>query len=65
MIEIRAVGGYNEIGKNMTAVKVGDDVVILDMGLNLDPYIQLTEEEDIIHIDTAKLKKWGPSPMTA
>ena len=31
-IEVIAVGGYEEIGKNMTAVKVNDDVVIFDMG---------------------------------
>jgi len=45
-IEICTVGGYNEVGKNMTAVKVDNDVVIIDMGLNLDPYIKYTEDED-------------------
>ena len=39
-IEICTVGGYNEVGKNMTAVKVGDDVVILDMGVQLDNYFE-------------------------
>ncbi len=45
MIEIRAVGGYGEVGKNMTAVKVDDEVVIFDMGLHLPNYIKYTEEE--------------------
>src|SRR3989339_822317 len=45
-IEIRAVGGYNEVGRNMTAVKVDDQVIILDMGLHLEPYIAYTEDED-------------------
>jgi len=44
-IEIVAIGGYGEVGKNMTAIKVDDDVVILDMGLHLPNYIMLTEEE--------------------
>ncbi|MBI5880949.1 RNase J family beta-CASP ribonuclease [archaeon] len=45
-IEICTVGGYNEVGKNMTAIKVDDEAVIIDMGLHLDPYIKYTEEED-------------------
>lgn len=36
MIEIFGVSGYEEVGKNMTAVKVGEDVIILDMGIALD-----------------------------
>lgn len=34
-IEIATVGGYEEIGRQMTAVRAGDDVVIFDMGLHL------------------------------
>jgi ribonuclease J len=44
-IEIKAVGGYAEVGKNMTAVKVDDEVVIIDMGIHLPNYIKITEEE--------------------
>ncbi|MBI4919421.1 MBL fold metallo-hydrolase [archaeon] len=44
-IEIVAIGGYGEVGKNMTAVKVDDEVVLFDMGLHLPNYITLTEEE--------------------
>lgn len=46
MIEVVAVGGYGESGKNMTAVKIGDDVIILDMGLHMPNYIKFTEEEE-------------------
>ena len=53
-IEIAAVGGYNEVGGNMTAVKVNDDVVIFDMGLELENYIKYTEEEDIIRVANAE-----------
>ncbi|MFB6111352.1 MAG: RNase J family beta-CASP ribonuclease [Halobacteriaceae archaeon] len=34
-IEIATIGGYEEVGRQCTAVKAGDDVVIFDMGLNL------------------------------
>ncbi len=64
MIEICAVGGYNEIGKNMTAVKVGEEVIIIDMGLHLDSYIKYTEEDedDIVEISASELAKVGAIP---
>ena len=62
MIEINAVGGYNEIGKNMTAIKVDNEVVIFDMGLHLDPYIKYTEEEDMVPVTSANLRKVGAIP---
>ncbi len=62
MIEICAVGGYDEIGKNMTAVKVDDEVVILDMGIFLDSYIRYTEDEDIHDISANQLLKVGAIP---
>ena len=43
-IEICAVGGYNEVGKNMTAVKVGDEAVILDMGFYMQKIVDFEEE---------------------
>jgi len=42
-IEIIAVGGYEEVGRNMTAVRCGKEIVIFDMGLRLD---QITIHED-------------------
>ncbi len=35
-IGIIAVGGYNEVGRNMTAIKIGKDIVVMDMGIRLD-----------------------------
>lgn len=57
-IEIKAVGGYYEVGKNMTAVRVDDEVIIFDMGLHLPHYIKLTEMEgeDMEKISTLQLK---------
>ena len=34
-IEIATIGGYEEVGRQMTAIRAGNDVVIFDMGLNL------------------------------
>jgi ribonuclease J len=34
-IEIATIGGYEEVGRQMTAVRAGDDIVVFDMGLNL------------------------------
>ena len=45
-VEIIAVGGYQEVGKNMTAIKMDEDVVIFDMGIHLDR-ISMHEDTDI------------------
>ena len=52
-IEICTIGGYSETGKNSTAIKIDDEVVILDMGLHMENYIRYTEDEDIsaMHYD--------------
>jgi len=62
-IEICTVGGYNEVGKNMTAIRVDDEVVIIDMGLHLDPYIKYTDDDDLTKEINAKiLTKIGAIP---
>ena len=45
-IEVIAVGGYEEVGKNMSVVKVGEDVIIFDMGIHLDR-LHIHEDTDI------------------
>lgn len=63
MLTICSVGGYSEVGKNMTAVKVDDEVIILDMGLLLENYIAYTEdEEEIRNITSSQLTKVGAVP---
>jgi ribonuclease J len=44
-LEICAVGGYSEVGANMTAVRVGEEVILFDMGYNIQEVIKLQEEE--------------------
>ncbi len=45
-VEICTVSGFDEIGRNMVAVRVDDEVVICDMGLHLENYIKVTEDEE-------------------
>ncbi len=45
-MEICTVGGYEEVGRNMTAVKVGEDVIIFDAGIFLPPVIEIQEHEN-------------------
>ena len=40
-MEIFSVGGYSEVGKNMTAVKIGEDVFLFDAGLYIPAVIEL------------------------
>jgi len=44
-MEVCTVGGFEEVGKNMTAVKIKDDVFIFDAGLFLPPVIEIQETE--------------------
>ncbi|MFH1133986.1 MAG: RNase J family beta-CASP ribonuclease [Nanoarchaeota archaeon] len=62
MIELLAVGGYDEVGRNMTALKVGEQVVLFDMGVHLENYIRLTEDEDIIRLSPELLIKENAVP---
>jgi len=47
MVEVCTIGGYSEVGKNMTAIKDGDEVILLDMGINVSKMINFEEEEGI------------------
>lgn len=62
-MEIATVGGFREVGKNMTAVKIGDEAVILDMGFYLPSLISFEEEGgDRKGITTDGLGKIGAIP---
>jgi ribonuclease J len=61
-IEIRTVGGYGEVGKNMVAIKVDDEVIICDMGIHLENYIDYTQDEDLININSDELISNGSVP---
>jgi len=61
-MEICTVGGYEEVGKNMTAVKIGEDVIILDAGVYLPPIVELEESETKEKLSLEKLRKIGALP---
>ncbi|MCL2114769.1 MAG: RNase J family beta-CASP ribonuclease [Methanobrevibacter sp.] len=60
-VEVIAIGGYEEVGKNMTAIKVGDEVVIFDMGIHLDR-ISIHEDTDIDRMHSLDLIERGVIP---
>lgn len=60
-VEIIAIGGYEQVGKNMTAVKINDDVIIFDMGIHLDQ-IHIHEDADIDRMHSLDLIERGVIP---
>jgi mRNA degradation ribonuclease J1/J2 len=44
-MKIHAISGYNEVGKNMTALEVGEDVILFDSGLFLPAIVGVEERE--------------------
>jgi ribonuclease J len=59
-MEVIAVGGYEEVGRNMTAVRIDNEVLIFDMGLCLDK-LQDSEEGKESY-STKKLVAMGVIP---
>ena len=60
-VEVIAIGGYQEVGKNMTAVKINEDVIIFDMGIHLDR-ISMHEDTDIDRMHSLDLIERGVIP---
>jgi ribonuclease J len=42
-MKIYGIGGFNEVGKNMTAIELKDDVILFDCGLFMPPIAKLEE----------------------
>ncbi len=59
-MEICTIGGYEEVGKNMTAVKMGEDVIIFDAGLFIPGVVEL-QDEGFEYTDK-DLRKFGAIP---
>lgn len=60
-IGIIAVGGYNEMGRNMTGIRIDDEIIVLDMGLQLDR-VQIHEDVEIDKMHSMELIKIGAIP---
>lgn len=59
-MKVHTIGGYNEVGKNMTAVEVRDEIIILDMGYHMEELIEL--ENPVESIPTKHMIKSGAIP---
>lgn len=54
-VTLRTFGGYSEIGKSMSAIEIGDDIVIVDMGGNMDKLVDYQVENPNIRIDDTEV----------
>jgi len=61
-MKLYTIGGYNEVGKNMTAVEVRDEIVILDMGYGMEELMET--EEEVESMPVKKLIGMGFCQMT-
>ncbi|AIF68827.1 ribonuclease J [Palaeococcus pacificus DY20341] len=61
MITIYTIGGYEEVGKNMTAVEYNGEVVIVDMGIRLDRVL-IHEDVNFQKMSSRDLRKLGAIP---
>lgn len=53
MIRIHAIGGFSEVGRNMTCVETDGDAFIFDCGLFLPPIVELEDSEKNIYNEHA------------
>jgi len=60
-MEVCTVGGFEFVGKNMTAVKVGEDVFIFDMGTHIPALIDLQDGRPQVYTEK-QLRKAGAIP---
>lgn len=51
------IGGFREVGRNCTAVKIDDEVIVLDLGLHLQNYIHYTQDDDDVDLSLATLTR--------
>ena len=61
-IEICAVSGYNNVTKNMTAVRIGEEVIILDMGVNIEALVNQESEDNTRILTTHEMIDNGALP---
>jgi ribonuclease J len=53
-IEVCSIGGFSKTEGNSIAIKVDDEVVILDMGLSMENYIRHQEDREDVAVKTYK-----------
>ena len=45
VLEVKTIGGYSECGRNCTAVRVDDEVILLDIGLEMENYVKYQQTD--------------------
>ena len=63
-MEIIAVGGYEEVGRNMTVIRQGGDAIVVDMGIRLDRVL-IHEDTDISRLPPEELASRGIIPSVS
>lgn len=53
-MDVYTIGGFSEVGKNMTVVDLGEDAFIFDCGLFLPPIVELEEREKVYEEKTLR-----------
>ena len=61
-MRIYTIGGFNEVGKNMTVVESGEDAFIFDMGLFLPPIVELEERDKLEKYTEKRLRSLKAIP---
>ena len=51
MIKVKAFGGYSKIGKSMTAIEVDGEIVLTDMGADIEKLVNFEEDKNDISIN--------------
>jgi len=46
-MKVHAIGGWSEVGKNLTALEIGQDVLIFDCGIYLPAVVRVQEKEKV------------------
>ena len=59
-MEVYAIGGYGEIGKSMTAITIGDETLVVDVGMHVEAVI--AQELDVTKMSTKALVQAGVFP---
>ena len=64
MLNIHTIGGFNEVGKNMSVIETKDDAFILDAGVYLPAVIELQEIDKTLQKEPSekKLRSNGALP---
>jgi ribonuclease J len=60
-MKVHTIGGYEEIGKNMTAVEVDGEVVVFDMGYDMESVVG--SDEQIDELTTNQTLETGAIPV--